>query len=92
MHGELHVYTDAAGTVYVGYAAHCAGASSSTDTDGCQTQSLPLGTKVTFNEGGSLVSEGTGGFGDPGLYSSWNAMRAAGETDPNTCYNDLALW
>ena len=86
------VYTDAAGTVYVGYAAHCAGTGSSTDTDGCQTQSLPLGTKVTFNEGGSLVSEGTQVGSGTLAYSSWNAMRAAGETDPNTCaYNDLAL-
>ncbi|HEU5038802.1 MAG TPA: hypothetical protein VFT70_17480 [Nocardioides sp.] len=86
------VYTDGAGTVYVGYAAHCAGTGSSTDTDGCQTQSLPLGTKVTFNEGGSLVSEGTQvGFGTL-AYSSWDAMRKAGETDANTCaYNDLAL-
>lgn len=86
------VYTDAAGTVYVGYAAHCAGTGSSTDTDGCKTQSLPLGTKVTFNEGGSLVDEGTQVGTGTLAYSSWDAMRKAGETDANTCaYNDLAL-
>ena len=86
------VYTDGAGTVYVGYAAHCAGTGSSTDTDGCQTQSLPLGTKVTFNEGGSLISEGTQVGSGTLAYSSWDAMHKAGETDPNTCaYNDLAL-
>ena len=53
------VYTDGAGAVYVGYAAHCAGLGEATDTNGCQADSLPLGTRVTFNEGGSLVSEGT---------------------------------
>lgn len=86
------VYTDAAGTVYVGYAAHCAGTGSSTDTDGCQTQSLPLGTKVTFNEGGSLVDEGTQVGSGTLAYSSWDTMKKVGETDANTCaYNDLAL-
>ncbi|WP_395656069.1 hypothetical protein [Nocardioides sp.] len=86
------VYTDGAGTVYVGYAAHCAGTGSSTDTDGCQTQSLPLGTKVTFNEGGSLVDEGTQVGSGTLAYSSWDTMKKVGETDPNTCaYNDLAL-
>lgn len=86
------VFTDAAGDVYVGYAAHCAGTGSSTDTDGCQTESLPLGTKVTFNKGGSLVSEGTQVGSGKLAYSSWNTMRAVGETDANTCaYNDLAL-
>src|SRR3954449_7325197 len=52
------VYTDGSGNVYVGYAAHCAGTGSNTDTDGCQTDSLPLGTPVKFTEGGSLVSDG----------------------------------
>jgi hypothetical protein len=86
------VYTDGAGTVYVGYAAHCAGTGAATDTNGCNTQSLPLGTKVTFNEGGSLVSEGTQVGSGTLAYSSWDAMKKAGETDPNTCaYNDLAL-
>jgi hypothetical protein len=86
------VFTDGAGNVYVGYAAHCAGTGSSTDTDGCQTESLPLGTKVTFNKGGSLVSEGTQVGSGTLVYSSWNTMRQIGEKDANTCaYNDLAL-
>ncbi|GAA1131439.1 hypothetical protein [Nocardioides aquiterrae] len=86
------VYTDSAGVVYVGYAAHCAGTGAATDTNGCNTQSLPLGTKVTFNEGGSLVSDGTQVGTGTLAYSSWDAMKKAGETDPNTCaYNDLAL-
>jgi hypothetical protein len=86
------VYTDSNGGVYLGYAAHCAGTGSSTDTDGCQTASLPLGTPVTFNKGGSLIDEGTQLGTGTLAYSSWLAMHAAGETDANTCaYNDLAL-
>ncbi len=86
------VYTDGAGNTFVGYAAHCAGTGAATDTDGCSTQSLPLGTKVTFNEGGSLVDEGTQVGTGTLAYSSWLTMKQKGETDPNTCaYNDLAL-
>ncbi|MGH3496516.1 MAG: hypothetical protein ACRDP1_03525 [Nocardioidaceae bacterium] len=86
------VYTDGAGTVYVGYAAHCAGTGSSTDTNGCTTKSLPLGTKVTFNKGANLASEGTVVGKGTLAYSSWLAMQKAGETGANTCaYNDLAL-
>jgi hypothetical protein len=86
------VYTDGAGNTYVGYAAHCAGTGAATDTDGCSTKSLPLGTKVTFNEGGSLVDEGTQVGTGTLAYSSWLTMQQKGETDPDTCaYNDLAL-
>ena len=86
------VYTDGAGNTYVGYAAHCAGTGAATDTDGCSTQSLPLGTKVTFNEGGSLVDAGTQVGTGTLAYSSWLTMQKAGEKDTSTCaYNDLAL-
>lgn len=86
------VYTDTAGTTYVGYAAHCAGTGEATDTNGCDAGSLPLGTKVDFVEGGSLVSEGTRVGGGALVYSSWLAMQRNGETDENACaYNDLAL-
>ncbi len=86
------VYTDGAGNTYVGYAAHCAGTGAATDTNGCNTDSLPLGTKVDFVEDGSLVSGGTRVGGGTLAYSSWIAMKKAGETDPNACaYNDLAL-
>ena len=51
------VFTDGAGNIYVGYAAHCAGTGAATDTNGCDAGSLPLGTKVDFVEGGSLVCE-----------------------------------
>src|SRR5215218_6660728 len=77
------VYTDAAGAVYIGQAAHCSGTGAQTDTDGCQTQSLPNGTPVEVT-----------GASRPGtlVYNSWTAMQSAGETDPDTCaYNDIAL-
>ena len=86
------VFTDGAGDTFVGYAAHCAGTGAATDTDGCSTKSLPLGTPVTFNEGGSLLSEGTQVGTGTLAYSSWLTMQKDNETDPNACaYNDLAL-
>jgi hypothetical protein len=86
------VYTDGAGNTYVGYAAHCAGTGAATDTNGCDAASLPLGTKVDFVEGGSLVGEGTKVGSGTLAYSSWLTMQQQGETDENACaYNDLAL-
>jgi hypothetical protein len=86
------VFRDGSGNTYVGYAAHCAGQGEATDTDGCSTTSLPLGTKVTFNEGGSLLDEGTQVGTGTLAYSSWLTMQKNGEKDANTCaYNDLAL-
>ena len=86
------VYTDSSADVYVGYAAHCAGLGEATDTDGCLADSLPLGTPVTFNEGGSLVDEGTVVGNGTLVYSSWLKEKELGTTDPNICaYNDLAL-
>ncbi len=86
------VFTDASANVYVGYAAHCAGLGEATDTDGCKADSLPLGTRVTFNDGGSLVSDGTQVGTGTLAYSSWLTMQKNGEKDANTCaYNDLAL-
>lgn len=86
------VYTDDAGATYVGYAAHCAGTGAATDTNGCDAASLPLGTRVSFVEGGSLVGEGTEVGGGTLAYSSWQTMDDRGETGGNPCaYNDLAL-
>src|SRR3954462_2997753 len=53
------VYTDGAGNVYVGNAAHRARQGSPTDTNGCSTGSVPLGTKVDFTNDGNLATEGT---------------------------------
>jgi hypothetical protein len=53
---------------------------------------VPLGTKVIFTRGGSLLSEGAEVGTGTLAYSSWDTMRKVGETDTNTCaYNDLAL-
>lgn len=86
------VFTDADGHVYVGYAAHCAGLGAATDTDGCTSPTMPLGTAVTFVEGGSLVSAGTTVGRGTLAYSSWEAMQRLGTRDPQACaYNDFAL-
>lgn len=70
-------------TVYLGQAAHCSGTGAQTETNGCTSASLPLGTPVEVvgsSKPGTLV------------YNSWLAMQAAHETDPDACaYNDLAL-
>ncbi|MBB3664106.1 MULTISPECIES: serine protease [Prauserella salsuginis group] len=69
--------------VFLGQAAHCSGTGGSTATDGCESGSLPLGTKVEIE-----------GASEPGtmVYNSWLAMQESGETDPDTCaYNDFAL-
>lgn len=76
------VFRDASDT-YIGQAAHCSGTGGSTETNGCDSGSLPLGTPVTVT-----------GASRPGTlaYNSWLTMQSEGETDPNTCaYNDLAL-
>ncbi len=69
--------------VYIGQAAHCSGTGAATETNGCDSASLPLGTEVEVD-----------GASRPGtlVYNSWLAMQEAGETDADTCaYNDLAL-
>ena len=69
--------------VFIGQAAHCAGTGSDTDTDGCSSASLPLGTKVDVD---GATKQGTM------VYSSWLAMQKAHEQDPATCaFNDFAL-
>jgi hypothetical protein len=76
------VFTD--GTdVFIGQAAHCTTTGGATDTNGCMTQSLPLGTEVEVQ-----------GASEPAVmvYNSWIAMQEAGETDQGTCiFNDFAL-
>jgi hypothetical protein len=85
------VYTDAAGNVYLGQAAHCSSTGSNTETNGCSTRSLPLGTPIYSGE---LVKGGieNGTLIGTLAYNSWIAMQSKGEKDPNTCaFNDLAL-
>jgi hypothetical protein len=76
------VFADAT-DVYIGQAAHCSGTGAATDTDGCTSASLPIGTPVDIT-----------GADHPGtlVYNSWLTMQSFGETDPDTCaFNDLAL-
>lgn len=95
IHPGVQVVTDGAGQctanfvfsdgsdVFIGMAAHCAGTGAATDTNGCDAGSLPLGTSVDIQ-----------GADQPGtlVYSSWLAMQAANETDPDACaYNDFAI-
>lgn len=94
VHPGVQVFTEGAqctsnfvfqdsGNVYLGQAAHCSGTGGQTETNGCTSASLPLGTPVEVT-----------GASRPGtlVYNSWLTMQARGETDPNACaYNDLAL-
>ncbi len=76
------VFRDGGGT-YLGQAAHCAGTGGATETNGCDSGSQPLGTPVEID-----------GATQPGTlaYSSWLAMQANGESNPDACaYNDFAL-
>lgn len=76
------VFTDGS-EVFIGYAAHCAGTGDATTTDGCEAESLPIGTEVDIE-----------GASQPGslAYSSWRTMDDIDEQDPNTCaFNDFAL-
>ena len=78
------VFYDAADNVYVGQAAHCSGTGGATETNGCDSGSLPIGThgrdRERRRQPGTMV------------YNSWIAMQAAGETDADACaFNDFAL-
>jgi hypothetical protein len=69
--------------VYLGQAAHCSGTGGATETNGCDSGSLPVGTPVEID-----------GASRPGtmVYNSWLTMQSRGETNPDACeYNDFAL-
>jgi hypothetical protein len=67
----------------LGQAAHCSGTGEATETNGCSSHSLALGTPVKL-----AGSEVVGTM----VYNSWLAMQKAGEQDQNACaHNDLAL-
>jgi hypothetical protein len=79
------VFFDANNDVYIGQSAHCAGTGGATETNGCEAESLPLGTLVSV-DGAEMPGEL--------VYSSWLTMQDpnVNETDPDTCdYNDFAL-
>jgi hypothetical protein len=85
------VYTDASGAVYLGQAAHCSSTGSDTETNGCSTHSLALGTPIYSGElVNGVIQNGT--LIGTLAYNSWIAMQGKEESDPNTCaFNDLAL-
>jgi hypothetical protein len=69
--------------VLIGQAAHCAGLGAATDTNGCEAETLPLGTPVEVDGASRLGTL---------VYSSWVTMQGNGESDADTCaYNDFAL-
>jgi hypothetical protein len=76
------VFRDGGGT-YIGQAAHCSGTGGATETNGCDSGSLPIGTQVEVD-----------GATQPGtlVYNSWLTMQSVGETNEDACqYNDFAL-
>src|SRR3546814_6731137 len=50
------IFTNAA-DVFIGYAAHCAGTGGATETNGCDSGSLPLGTPVEIDRSEEHTSE-----------------------------------
>jgi hypothetical protein len=73
-------------SVYLGYAAHCAGHGDPSGLSGCVASTLPLGSPV--------IIEGRDGRERLGrlAYSSWLTMQERGETDEARCFvNDFAL-
>ena len=68
------VFKDRVGRVYVGYASHCAGKGAATDTNGCNTRSHPLGTRVRFADDATVATNGTTVGHGTLVYSSWIKM------------------
>ncbi|MGQ0465031.1 MAG: serine protease [Sporichthyaceae bacterium] len=77
------IFLDAANNAYIGQAAHCSGKGAANDTNGCNTKSEPLGTKVLL---------GASGVKGKIVYSSWISMQKVGEKDEAACAsNDFSL-
>ena len=69
--------------VYIGQAAHCSSKGAPTDTNGCTTPVLPVGTRVTIQ--GASKSGWV-------VYNSWATMQKVKERSANACEgNDFAL-
>ncbi len=86
------VFKNRVGRVYVGYAAHCAGKGAATDTNGCNTRSHPMGTRVRFAKGATLATNGTTVGGGTLVYSSWITMHRRNTKNRAACEaNDFAL-
>lgn len=84
------VFSDAAGDVYLGQAAHCAGTDE--QRNGCRAASRPLGTRVSLNRYGTPFDQGEVLADGTLAYSSWLTMQQRRERDAPTCaFNDFAL-
>jgi len=83
------IFSDGSST-YLGQAAHCSSTSESTTTDGCEAEVRPIGTRVEIED---AANPGTFPVVGTIVYSSWNTMKAKGETiGSDVCrYNDFAL-
>src|SRR4051812_37515169 len=74
------VYSDGT-TTYIGQAAHCSGTGGNTETNGCDSGTLPVGTAVDIGTGHPATM----------VYNSWITMQRLGETHPRTLqFNHLA--
>src|ERR687898_3360795 len=64
------VFYDSSNTVYIGQAAHCSGTGGATETNGCDSGSLPIGKAVEVD-----------GASQPGTlaYNSWLTMQSKNE-------------
>jgi hypothetical protein len=76
------VFFDAANTVYLGQAAHCSGTGGATETNGCDSGTLPNGTPVEIED---ATQPGTM------VYNSWIAMQQAGGTTASVPDGDKAI-
>lgn len=69
--------------IYIGQAAHCTGLGAASETNGCETGVLPVGTEVEIGGAQTLGRV---------VYNSWETMQAVGEQSDEICFgNDFAL-
>ena len=77
------VFLDGDNHAYLGQAAHCSGLGGATETNGCDSRSMPIGTPVAL---------GASGFKGKMVYNSWLTMQERGEKNKDACANnDFAL-
>ena len=83
VHLELHL-PGRRRNVYIGQAAHCSGTGGATETNGCDSGSLPIGTPVEI--------DGASQPGTHGLQLVAHDAGARARPNPDACqYNDFAL-
>ncbi|HEX7739023.1 MAG TPA: hypothetical protein VF426_05185, partial [Marmoricola sp.] len=84
------VFSDRAGNLYLGQAAHCA--ETAEGKSGCTTPTHPLGTPVAITRGTANIGMGHVIARGRLAYSSWRTMQRLGERSTVRCaFNDFAL-